>query len=1066
MAAHNEIEFEKYVVTKLIENGWVEGNPAHYDKNRALYPEDVIEWVKSVQPEAWDKLNRLNGASTSDVVLNRLEKALSAKSGGTMKVLRQGFDIAGAGNITMSQAAPEDERNQKEVEKYNKNILRVVRQLKYCPTREWSIDLGFFINGIPVATVELKTDFTQSIDDAIEQYKQDRQPMDPKTKRKEPLLTFKRGAVVHFAMSDSEIAMTTKLNGDDTFFLPFNKGNNGHAGNAPRDDGEYPVAYFWEEICRKDAWLRIFHSFVYVEKKDKVDKLGKPYVSETLIFPRYHQFEAVNMMIEDAKSNGPGQQYLAEHSAGSGKTSTIAWTAHDLIKLRHPDGKAYFNSVIIVTDRTVLDAQLQDAVQQLDHQFGVIDTIESNKRGGKSKSNRLADALKNGTPIIVVTIQTFPFAMEAILTEKSLKDRNFAVIIDEAHTSQTGSTAQGLRAALSLDSKEKLENMTVEDVLLEVQKSRVRPDNVSHFAFTATPKHSTMTLFGRLEDPSQPQSDDNLPQSFHRYTQRQAIEEGFILDVLENYVNYETAFRLGNQGLEDKRVDKKYANRAFARWKSLHPTNVSQKVEFIIKHFMQNVAGLLNGEAKAMVVTSGRPQAVKYKLAFDKYIKKNNLEGVKALVAFSGKVPGETLGEDDKNDPLGFDLEAEYTEYNLNPDMKSQDLRNEFERSEFRVMIVANKFQTGFNQPKLVGMYLDKKISNIEAVQTLSRLNRTYPGKDTTFVIDFANEPETILDAFISYDEGAELEAVQDVNVIYDMKDILDDASIYNSEDLEKFKVSRGKSIVGKDTPDSIHKKLYSATQRPTDVFNAKLKELSDSIKEWDIAFDKAHKVGDKKAEEFTEAQRSTLTTEREGLMRFKTGLARFVRTYNYIAQLVELSDPELENFSAFAKLFSKRLKGVSPEQIDLNGLVLTGYEIRKVTNDSPEGEKNSLKPLGANESDPTDREKEFMLEIISRMNEIFGDISNEDGQKYFTSQIASMTKKNDVVSEQVEKNTKEQALQGDILDSVTRSTVEAMSSHGDLARSLLKDQESMVKFVGLVYDIVKSGNEAELLKG
>jgi type I restriction enzyme R subunit len=330
--------------------------------------------------------------------------------------------------------------------------------------------------------------------------------------------------------------MTTKLDGKNTYFLPFNKGNNGHAGNPTRENGEYPTAYFWEDILTTDAWLRIFHSFIYIETdKNKVDAKGKPYTKETLIFPRFHQLEVVNNMIDDAKEKGAGQNYLCEHSAGSGKTSTIAWTAHDLISLRSAEGKEIFNSVIIVTDRNVLDAQLQDAVQQIDHQFGVISAIEREKTS-LSKSKQLAKALIFGTPIIVVTIQTFPYAIEAILTEKSLSDRSFAVIIDEAHASQTGNNAQGLRAALSMDSKKKMEDMSVNDLLLEVQNSRVRPTNVSHFAFTATPKHSTMTLFGRPEDESQAISDTNKPQSFHRYTMRQAIEEGFILDVLENYM--------------------------------------------------------------------------------------------------------------------------------------------------------------------------------------------------------------------------------------------------------------------------------------------------------------------------------------------------------------------------------------------------------------------------------------------------------------------------------------------------------------------------------------------------
>ena len=1063
MAAHHEVHLETYIVKKLVDNGWVEGANSHYDPVRALYPEDVVSWIKTSQPQTWEKLTRLNGGDADKAVLDRLEKALEAKTGGTIKVLRQGFDIAGAGNVSMSQAAPEDDRNSKEVAKYQNNILRVVRQLKYCPTREWAIDLGFFINGIPVATVELKTDFTQAIEDAIWQYKRDRLPQDPITRRKEPLLTFRCGAVVHFAMSDSEIAMTTKLDGEKTFFLPFNKGNDGHAGNKARDDGEYPVAYFWEEICQRDAWLRIFHSFVYVETKDTVDKFGMPYKAETLIFPRYHQFEAVNAMIADAKELGPGQQYLCEHSAGSGKTSTIAWTAHDLIKLRYSDGNAYFNSVIIVTDRTVLDAQLQDAVKQLDHQFGVIETIDANLRGGRSKSHRLAEALKQGVPIIVVTIQTFPFAMEAILTEQSLKNRHFAVIIDEAHTSQTGSTAQGLRAALSLDSKIKLEEMTLEEVLLEIQKSRVRPANVSHFAFTATPKHSTFTLFGRPENPDLPVSDDNKPVAFHRYTQRQAIEEGFILDVLRNYTPYSQAVRLGDQGLNDKRVDKKFARRSLARWKSLHPTIVSQKVEFIIDHFTRNIAGLLNGEAKAMVVTGGRAQAVKYKLAFDRYIKKHNLQHIKALVAFSGKVEGQSLGKDDEKDSLGIDIEKEYTEYNLNPDATG-DLRQEFERSEYRVMIVANKFQTGFNQPKLVGMYLDKKVSGVEAVQTLNRLNRTYPGKDVTYIIDFVNDPKTILDAFKQYDDGAELESVQDCNVVYDAKALLDNAGIYQFEDLEAFKKARGKAVPGKETDESLHKKLYSATQRPTDVFNSKLKILSDAIEKWDAAIDKAVVEDDKKAREYAEAQRSEFAKVREGLMRFKTDLGRFVRIYNYIAQLVELDDAELENFAAFAKIYSKRLAGISPEQIDLTGLVLANYQIRAEPKVDEEGEKYLLKPIKPNEAEPSDREKEFISQIIARMNELFGDISGDVGQRHFTSQIVDIAMRNNRVTEQVENNTKEQALQGDLPRVVRAATVDAMKSHNDLARVLLKDKQTMGAFFDLVYDIMKRGDAKDLI--
>lgn len=1073
MAAHHEVHFEQYITEQLVNNGWKEGHSSHYDQQRAIYPQDVMDWVKTTQPDAWHKLNKLHGTNAEQVLLDRLEKALSShkagsKTGGTINVLRKGFTIAGCGTIAMGQRKPEDARNEERIARYEHNILRVVRQLKYCPTREWEIDLVFFINGLPVATAELKTDFTQSIESAIAQYKQDRLPVDPKTKRKEPLLTFKRGAVVHFAMSDTEIAMATKLAGENTYFLPFNKGHDGSTSdlpvhiNLPGEGGEYPVSYFWQEIAQKDNWLRIFYSFVYVETKEVADSNGKVERKETQIFPRYHQLAAVNKMIDDARQNGAGMQYLCEHSAGSGKTSTIAWTAHDLIRLRSTDGKAVFKSVIIVTDRTVLDSQLQDAVQQLDHQYGVIKAIDREK-SSESKSKQLTEALLTGTPIIVVTIQTFPYALEAILTNQSLAQSNFAVIIDEAHTSQTGSTAKGLRAALTLNlSPQELEQMSIEDLLTKVQEARTMPKNVSHFAFTATPKHSTKMLFGRPKDPNQPVSDDNLPESFHLYTQRQAIDEGFILDVLENYTHYDTAYKIGENNLDEKRVDSKQARRALARWMSLHPTTVSQKVEFIIKHFKANIAHLLEGEAKAMVVTSGRPQAVKYKLAFDKYIKKHGIEGIQALVAFSGKVPGKDLGDEDSQDPLEIDFDKEYTEYNLNPDTHGADLRHEFEKTDYRVMLVANKFQTGFNQPKLVAMYLDKKISDVEAVQTLSRLNRTYPGKDTTYVIDFANEPQTILNAFKKYDKGAQLNEVQDVNVIYDIKDILDEQNIYNHQDLELFKQARGKSILGQspDKKSHAHKKLLAATQRPTDVFNFKLKELVDAANHWDQQYNKAHLAGDEKAANYAESQRSEFTKQREALMRFKSDLARFVKHYSYMAQLIEFGDPELENFAAFAHLLSRRLKGVTPDNIDLSALVLEKFKIKYDKEPLPEAVNQVLEPIRPNYNDPADREQAFLADIIRRLNELFGDVGDEPGRRNFANGTITRVTQNPIVVEQVEKHDKSIALKGDLPQAVKQAVVQALLKEGDIARTLLKDPQVMASYVELIFDMMKQGAE------
>jgi len=402
--AHQEKHLEAYVVSRLKAQGWQVGDTRNYDAGRALCPDDLIAWLEATQPETWARLQKNNAERPREALMDRLVKALEQH--GTIHVIRRGFSIAGCGHIDLTEAAPEDKRNDTVLKRYAANILRVVPQLEYHPTRKLAIDLVLFINGIPVATVELKPGFTQSAEAAMEQYKTDRLPYDPKTRRREPLLTFKRGAVVHFAMSDSDIRMTTRLDGGNTVFLPFNQGHKGHAGNPPREDKEYPVACFRESVCQRDAWRRIFHSFVYIGKKDVVDLHGNWKKKETLIFPRYHQWESVNAMIEDSRAHGPGMQHLADQSAGSGKTSTISWLAHDLVKLRRDNGEPIFNSVIIVTDRNVLDSQLRDAVRQIDHQFGVIAAIDRQK-SSKPKSRQLAEALPANTPIIVVTIQTF-----------------------------------------------------------------------------------------------------------------------------------------------------------------------------------------------------------------------------------------------------------------------------------------------------------------------------------------------------------------------------------------------------------------------------------------------------------------------------------------------------------------------------------------------------------------------------------------------------------------------------------------------------------------------------------
>lgn len=1060
---HHECELERHIVEQLAASGWQVGKSSSYDVARALYPEDVIGWIQESQAPAWEKLTKLNGAATEAAVLDRLVKTLESKDAGTVVVLRDGFSLAGAGNIKMSEALPEDERNETVLKRYAANRLRVVPQLRYSLDKGDEIDLAFFINGIPVATVELKTDFTQSVQAAMQQYRLDRPPKSEGSGRLEPLLAFKRGAVVHFAMSDSDIRMTTRLAGESTFFLPFNRGNDGAAGNPPGEpdaqgNPTYPVSYFWRHVLQKDNWLRIFHRFVLLERLEEKDATGKSHFKETLIFPRFHQWEGVTKMLDAVRLEGVGQPYLIQHSAGSGKTNTIAWMAHSLIRVRQPNGEPYFHSAIVVTDRTVLDRQLQDAITQIEHQTGVVKAID---REGSSlpKSQQLAQAMLEGTPIIVCTIQTFPYAQKLILGEKSLRDRRFAIIIDEAHSSTGGSTADDLRYVLTGQSEEEWEKLSKEEKLSVWQASRQRPGNASYFAFTATPKHSTLSLFGRPKNPGKPVAADNPPVPFHLYTMQQAIQEGFIRDVLENYTSYKVAFRIGAEFAKHAhdRVDEKSGKRALAKWLSLHPTNIAQKVELIIEHFRANVAMLLNGQAKAMVVTGSRASAVKYHLALEHYCKAKGYTGIQAMVAFSGDVPNTDATTKEILDTQ-YPENHQFNETNLNPGLKGRDMRKAFNTQEYRVMIVANKFQTGFDQPKLVAMYLDKKISGVEAVQTLSRLNRTYPGKDKTFVIDFANEPEEILSAFKTFYRDAQVSDVQDPNIVYDIKQRLDGMHIYEAGEVGAF----GIAVVDKDVT---HQKLYTLTQPATDRFNGKLKLLNDAIDKWDKAWRMAEENGDKQGMEAADVKRAEFAKERDALMIFSESLSKFVRTYEYVAQLVDFGDPALEAFANYARLLRKRLKGIAPEQVDLAGLKLTHYRVSQngtLVGVGKEGEAPPLDPTTDNGlRDARDREKKYLSELVKKLNDAFGkDISDKD-KVALAIHVSEKLRDDAVVMAQVQNNSREQAMKANLPQAAIQAIVGAMTTHNEMATKLLSDDITRDLFLSVVYELLKQDSTA-----
>lgn len=659
----NEIPFQNDMLGHLLANGWLLGKPENYNRELALYPEDLLGFVQETQDAQWLKFCALYPNNPEEKFLERVATQLNKadpnaankemRTFGTLGVLRHELRDRGT-RFSLCQFKPEHDLNPETLARYQKNRCRVVPELVYshwvtkahlaetgAKAKAWRIDLVLFVNGLPIATLELKSEFKQAVHKAIKQYKTTRYPIDPATKKPEPLITFKRGALVHFAVSQYEVYMATRLEGDDTYFLPFNKGTkDGAAGNdVPEDINQYATDYLWNEVLLPDNLLNILACFVHLHIEEKEDWEGRKYKKEALIFPRYHQWDVVTKLVEATRTEGPGHKYLIQHSAGSGKSNSIAWVAHQLSSIYDANGYKQFDSVIIVTDRTVLDDQLQDTIYQFEHVDGVVGRI-NNKDCDGSKSEKLATALNNAQPIIIVTIQTFPHVLKAIENSVSLKERRYAIIADEAHSSQTGSTARQLKEVLMIDAQGSDDDeVTAEDILDAAIASRRASTNVSYLAFTATPKTKTLELFGRLPKPDEAPSKTNLPEAYHVYSMRQAIEEGFILDVLKNYTNYKVAYNLALkiQGA-DQEVESKRAKVKLNQWVRLHDYNISQKVQVIVEHFKDNVMSLLGGQAKAMVVTRSRKEAVRYKLGFDKYIVAQGYQNIHAMVAFSGEV--------------------------------------------------------------------------------------------------------------------------------------------------------------------------------------------------------------------------------------------------------------------------------------------------------------------------------------------------------------------------------------------------------------------------------------------
>lgn len=1079
MASAKELAFQNDMIQQLLAKGWMLGKPEGYNRELALYSEDVLGFVQDTQDEQWQKFKALYPSDTKQKFLERVATQLNKadpnaankemRTFGTLGVLRHELRDRGT-RFSLCQFKPEHDLNPDTLVRYQQNRLRVVPELVYSPwakaeaytatgaqAKAWRIDLVLFVNGLPVATLELKSEFKQSVENAIRQYKTTRFATDPATKKPEPLLSFKRGALVHFAVSQYEVYMATRLEGDDTFFLPFNKGTKeGGAGNdAPEDLNQYATDYLWNEVLLPDNLLNILANFVHLQIEEKEDWQGRKYKKEALIFPRYHQWDVVGKLMNAARTEGPGHRYLIQHSAGSGKSNSIAWVAHQLSAVHTTEGKKLFDSVIVVTDRTVLDDQLQETISQFTSVDGVVGRINRNEGDG-SKSEKLAAALEASQPIIIVTIQTFPFVLKAIENSVSLKERNYVVIADEAHSSQTGSTARQLKEVLMIEAKDEDEELTTEDILDAAVASRRASSNLSYLAFTATPKSKTLELFGRLPKPDEAPSKTNKPEAYHVYSMRQAIEEGFILDVLKNYTNYKVAYNLAMKiASSDEEVESKKAKVKLNQWVRLHDYNISQKVQVIVEHFKNNVMGLLGGQAKAMVVTSSRKEAVRYKLAFDQYIAQQGYQKIHAMVAFSGEVEF-----NDRDPNVAGLLGDKFTETNMNPKLKGRDMRKAFDSDDYQVMIVANKFQTGFDQPKLCAMYVDKKLGGVECVQTLSRLNRTFPGKAETgtFVLDFFNEPDEIVTAFQPYFQTAALEDVSDPNLIFDLFDKLRAEGVFQWHEVEQFCDA---FFVKNKSNAAIANICKPAVER----WQKRYKSAVEAFKQAKEIFERTKKTADAVLIANAENSFKDCKQEKDALEIFKKDLGTFVRFYEFMSQIVDYDNKELEKLSLFARNLRPMLREslLDDDDIDLGNVVLSHYRLSAIRQqDLKLNQDEAAYLVPGNEAGTAkakDKKEELLSQIVARLNELFimDKLTDKDLISYAYS-VRDKLSENASVMMQIAKNTPEQAMLGDFPKALDDAILDSSEAHQEQMMQLLSDPAKSRQFARVIFDLLNNG--------
>ena len=1037
MSLHKEISFELEICRHLSQNGWLhsepgtDGDAASYDRARALFPADVLAWVQATQPKAWETLAKNHGSKASDTLLTRLRDQLDQR--GTLDVLRHGIELLGLKTpLKLAEFKPALAINPDILARYAANRLRVVRQVRYSLHCENSIDLVLFLNGLPVATVELKTDFTQSIGDAIDQYRFDRYPK-PKGQAAEPLLSFPSGALIHFAVSNKEVAMVTKLAGPVTVFLPFNLGDDGAAGNPVNVVGGHRTAYLWEQVWARESWLEILGRYL-IAQRDKKKQI------QTIIFPRYHQLDVTRKLQAAVLADGPGSKYLIQHSAGSGKTNSIAWTAHFLAELHDAENIKVFDVVLVVSDRNVIDGQLQDALFDFQRTTGVVATI---KNTDGSKSAALAEALSGNKKIVVCTIQTFPFALEAVRELSATQGKRFAVIADEAHSSQTGEAASKLKALLSADEVKEINDggeVSTEDILAAQMANRAEDGGITFVAFTATPKNKTLELFGTRPDPSRKPAPDNIPMPFHVYSMRQAIEEGFILDVLQNYTPYSLAFKLAHNGQEvnEREVERSAAMKGIMGWVRLHPYNIAQKVQVVVEHFREFVAPLLHGKAKAMVVVGSRLEAVRWQIAIEKYIKTHSY-AIGTLVAFSGEVNDKDSGEE----PFTENSKV------LNPNLKGRDIREAFKGDEYSILLVANKFQTGFDQPLLCGMYVDKRLAGIQAVQTLSRLNRAHPGKDTTYVLDFVNDTAEVLAAFKTYHTTAELSATTDPNLVFNLRSKLDAAGHYDD-----FEVDRVVTV--ELNPNAKQSELIAALEPVQDRIMKRYKAAAAELKAAKAAKDVAA----------TKAAQDDL----DALTLFKADMGAYIRLYTFLSQIFDYGNTGIEKRAMFYKRLLPLLEfGRERDGIDLSKVVLTHHHLKdhgSRTLPLGNGVTPKLDPItGAGSGSVQEQQKVYMAVLIEKLNDLFGsETSEQDQLRYVNGTLLGKVAESATLQQQAANNTKEQfANSPNLKIELQNAIIDSLDAHTSMSTKALN---SPIVMHGLLDILLNHSGLYERLRG